>query len=272
MAAFGSTVTTQLGRAIKPPAKPADTRTSYGRPFGGFPLPPAQHGTGAGLTGLAPAQKPPAPPAPSPPKASGTTTAPANSPLDATYYQQIAGDQLKLGNSLNSLGSQSQNANTALQSALAQLAYQQPRDSLNLEQGANQRGALYSSAYTQNLGNLANSYQTRQSAATTANSQKQASIAAQIAALNQGEPITEAGAYDSAVARSARNAAANPATGQPAIPPPLPKATITARTTAAKGQASSARKQGTALAKAIAAASQRKTGFAALTGLKAGRR
>jgi hypothetical protein len=194
---------------------------------------PMQH-PGASLTGLTAAQ-PPKQTAPTvtPPKASATTTTPAQSPLDSTYYQQIAADQLKLGNQVNGLTAQSQNDNTALQSALAQLAYQQPRDSLRLEQGANRRGALYSSAYTQDLGNLGNQYLTRQTSATTANTQKQAGIAAQIAALNQAEPITEAGDYDAAVARAVKAALANPATGQAPIstPPPAnpPSTTINGR-------------------------------------------
>lgn len=233
----------------KPP-KPGVTKTP--KPLGASLTGlhnPAQK-PGASLVGL---QAPQKPPPTTPPKVSGTTTTSANSPLDSTYYQQLAGDQLRLQNQTNSLTADSQNSASALQSALAQLAYQQPRDSLKLEQGSNNQGALYSSAYTQNLGNLNNAYLGKQTAATTANTQKQASIAAQIAALNQAEPITEAGDYDAAVARASKNAATNPATGQPAVPPPTPKATIAARSSVARSQASAK----TALAKAVAAASQK---------------
>lgn len=213
---------------------PSSFNAVAGVPKPGKPTGPKPKGLGATLAGLHnPLQHPGATmtfnppsrqtaPAPTPPKASGTTTTPAQSPLDSTYYQQVAANQFKLNNQINSLGAQSQNDTTALQNALAQLAYQQPRDSLKLEQAANNRGALYSSPYTQDLGNLNNTYQTRQSADVQANAQKQAAIQAQIAALQQGEPIAEAGFYDDAVARAAKAAAANPATGQPTVPSPTP--------------------------------------------------
>jgi peptidoglycan hydrolase CwlO-like protein len=106
------------------------------------------------------------------------------------------------------------------------LAYQRPRDQLNLEEAANRRGALYSSVEGQQQGNLLNTYQTKQSAATQANAQKQAAIAAQIQALQSGEKLFETGQYDAAVGRASKAAAANPATGQApvAVPAAAPAA------------------------------------------------
>jgi hypothetical protein len=142
----------------------------------------------------------------------------------------LAENQLKVNNSLNSLSSASQNNNTALQSALGQLAYQRPRDQLNLEEAANRRGALYSSVEGQQQGDLLNKYQTKQSGLTAANAQKQAAIAAQIQALQSGEKLYETGQYDAAVQRAIKAALANPATGQapigsPAAPAAAPAAT-----------------------------------------------
>lgn len=146
---------------------------------------------------------------------SGSTAA---SPLDSTYFDNIAANNFKVGNQINSLTSQGQNLNTNLTNALAQLAYQQPRDNLKLEQNANKAGALYSSVYDQNLGNLNNTYQTKQSGLVDTNAQKQAQLSSEIGGLQQGIPIYNSAQYDDAVARAAKAAATNPASGQPAIP------------------------------------------------------
>jgi hypothetical protein len=145
--------------------------------------------------------------------------------LDSTYYNNIAENQLKTGNSINSLNAQSQNYGTALQNTLAQLAYQQPRDQLATEEAANRRGALYSSVEGQQQGDLLNKYQTRQSNATQANAQHQAAIGSQIAALQQGVPLYEAGQYDASIARAVKAALANPATGQAPVSTPSSPAT-----------------------------------------------
>jgi hypothetical protein len=176
---------------------------------------------------------PAAPQTPSPTPASQTAGS-SPSPLDSTYFDNLAGNQFRVNNQLNALTATSQNDNTALQSALDQLAYQQPRDSLKLEQNANRTGGLYSSVYDQNLGNLQHSYETRQTAATTANAQKQAGIQSQIGALQGGVPIYQSQQYDAAVARAIKAAAANPATGQdqsvsttpPAPPAPAPATSV----------------------------------------------
>jgi hypothetical protein len=143
--------------------------------------------------------------------------------LDSTYFGNLAANQFRVNNQVNTLTATGQNDTTALQSALAQLAYQQPRDQLKLEEGANARGALYSSGYDQSLGDLNNTYLTKQTAATTSNAQKQAGIASQIAGLQGGIPIFNNQQYDLAVGRATKAAAANPATGQAPIKAPAPR-------------------------------------------------
>lgn len=150
-----------------------------------------------------------------PPKTSATTTVPPASPLDATYYDNLAANNLKVGNTIAGLNTQIGDLGVGLQSALAQLAYQQPRDQLALEEKANQRGALYSSGYDQQLGDLNNTYLTKQSGLTTTEAQKVGALQAQIAGLQQGVPIYQAQQYDAAVLRAAKLAAANPALGAP---------------------------------------------------------
>ena len=198
-----------LAGVPKPTAKPKTTGAS----LTGLAAP----GQGSGFSGLAPAPKPTTPVAPqqaTPPKASATSTAAPSSPLDSTYYENLAANQLKVNNSINSLNATSQNDNTNLQSALAQLAYQQPRDQLATEEAANRRGALYSSVEGQQQGDLLNKYQTKRSTDTTANAQRQAAIASQIQGLQSGEKLYETGQYDAAVARAVKAALSNPATGQ----------------------------------------------------------
>lgn len=197
-------------------------RSTYTNQF----LPPVHGGTLGVLQKQGSPQQPgatlPQAPASSPVVAPGAPSTPA-SPLDSTYYDNLAMNQFKVGNQVNALTAAGQNDTTALQSALGQLAYQQPRDSLKLEQGANRTGGLYSSVYDQNQGNLLNSYQTRQSGLTSANAEKQAAIASQIGGLQQGIPVYDSAQYDAAVGRAAKLAAANPATGQsPGVLPAAP--------------------------------------------------
>jgi hypothetical protein len=169
--------------------------------------------------------------------------------LDSTYFGNLAANQLKVGGQINTLTATGQNDTTALQSALAALAYQQPRDQLKLEQGANNTGALYSSVYDQNLGNLNNTYLTKQAADTTANSQKQAAINSSIAGLQQGLGTYQLGQYDDAVARATKLAAANPATGQALAPAPITPVVAAARAAVAKAltKAVPVQKKGTAM-------------------------
>lgn len=148
---------------------------------------------------------------------SGTTTPAAGGQpvLDATALNNIAENQFKANNSINTLTGNIGNLRTNLQAALSQLAYQQPRDQLKLEQGANQRGALYSSAYNQDLGNVNQGYLTKQTGLTTAEGQSEGGIAGQIQAILGGIPLYNRGQATDSANRAIAAAAANPATGQP---------------------------------------------------------
>jgi hypothetical protein len=173
------------------------------------------------VTGLAqtPTGVPPKPPAA--PPAAPPASPPALPPWDATAAANSAQNRFNVNNKINGLNSQSSADTLALQNALAQLSYQEPRDQLRLEQGANNRGALYSSVYNQNLGDLNKGYVDKQDAATSNNTQQQASIASQIQALLGGEPLYDQGQSAAAAQRAIAAAAANPATGQaPAVKPP----------------------------------------------------
>src|SRR5438309_8975657 len=132
---------------IAPPRRPArvpgGVTSTYGAPHPlaqqigqhpSTPGPPAPHGPAA------PAAPPAAPAAPAAPP-------PQSPPFDSTYYANVAANQFKVGNQVNALNLQGTQNDTALQTALGQLAYQQPRDSLRLEEAANRNGGLFSQSY-----------------------------------------------------------------------------------------------------------------------------
>lgn len=237
MAGFSSTV------------KPAKQFSSTVKPVIPKPANPFFAGATNGTWGPLSAPPPPAPPrlAPRPGpgapgaapgaagQAAGTsgTQTPASSsgtPLDATALNNIATNTFKATNSINGLNTNIGNLQTNLASALAALAYQQPRDQLGLEQGANKNGALYSSVYNQNLGNLNHSYATRQSDLTTAEGQQEGGLRAQIAAILGGEPLYNQGQANESGQRAITAAQNNPATGQPVpstAPPAAPAASRT---------------------------------------------
>jgi hypothetical protein len=145
------------------------------------------------------------------------------SPLDSTYYGNVGDFLFKTGNEINADHLKQTNLDTALQNAIGQFNYQQPRDSLALEQRANAGGGLYSSVYDQNLGNLTHSYTDRRTAAQTSHDQQYQSLAAAIAALQGSIPLYEQGQADASGQRATLAAENNPALGAPA-PAPAPAA------------------------------------------------
>jgi hypothetical protein len=147
------------------------------------------------------------------------TAATGGSPLDSTYYQNVADNTFKVQNAINALNLTGTNDQTALQTALAALAYQQPRDQLALEQKANQSGGLYSSVENMNQANLVHSYATKQTADQTTYQNDLAKIAAQIAADQGGIPVYNANQALLSGARAATLAQNNPGLAAPAVPP-----------------------------------------------------
>ena len=135
------------------------------------------------------------------------------SPLDAEYYQNVANYLFRTNNSIANANQAIGLDRTALQAALGQLGYQQPRSDLALEQQANQNGALYSSAYGQNLANLNYQYAGREAGLTNSANDKIAQLAQQIAQLRGGIPLYENAQAYLAAQRAAAAAAKNPAAG-----------------------------------------------------------
>jgi hypothetical protein len=172
-----------------------------------------------------------APPASAATAAAVPTAPPASAPprLDATYYGNVAANQFGVNNKLGALGQQSAASNLALQKTLGDLAYQEPRRQLALEQVANQRGGLYSSAYNlQQRPDLTTQFANQRTAAATADTARQTSIAQQQQALEGGIPIYNQQQALASVARQIAAVQANPATGQgiggpTSAAPPNPK-------------------------------------------------
>ena len=164
---------------------------------------------------------------PPPPVPSATTAAPAaapaatGSPLDSTYYQNVAANNLKLGQSIAALNLQQSQGRTAEQTALGNIAYAQPRADLAAEQRANAGGGLYSSVYDQNLGTLNQGYQNQRTAATTNYQNLVDRIAGQISAQQANTGLQNTGEAAASTQRAATAAAANPALGQTAPTTPV---------------------------------------------------
>ena len=209
----------------KPPRLPAPPRGGTPHQFRGGPVrlrnPNVLHQTTTGGGTPAPGSPPAGGGTPTPtPGGGGGTQTP--SPLDATYYQNVADNLFKVNSQVNALNLQGSQDTTALQSALAQLAYQQPRSQLALEQGANRNGSLYSSVYDQNLGNLNYQFAGKQGAAENTYGSQMANLASQIAAAQAGIPIYNEGQYQDAVQRQAALDAADKSLGATPFKPVRP--------------------------------------------------
>jgi hypothetical protein len=167
----------------------------------------------------------PGPTAPAQPQSAATTAAvTAPSPLDATYYGNVASNQFGVNNQINTLNLQSDADRTALQAALGKLAQQQPSQQLALEQGANQRGALYSSVYDTATKAMAQDFADQQVAAQNTSTGQQQSIASQIAALQGGIPIYNNQEALASALRAANAAASDATLGQAPIAAAKPAA------------------------------------------------
>ena len=160
----------------------------------------------------------PATPAPAPAPTPAAPAAPQAPPLDSTYYQNVADNWARIGTSIGALNLQGTQDQTALQTALAALAYQQPRDQLAAEQAANRGGGLYSSVENLNQANLAHAYATKNIAANTTYTNAIDRLAGQIAGLNQGGTQYEHEQQTASGQRAVTAAANAPAPAAPAAP------------------------------------------------------
>jgi hypothetical protein len=166
-------------------------------------------GSGGASTGPAPAQiyRPPAP---------------TPAPWDATAASNSASHLFDVNSKVAGLQQQEGYNNTALQAALGSLAYAEPRAELAAGENANRRGALFSSVYGQQLGDLINQYQGKQQGLTAQNTEKNAALDSQIAALLGGVPLYDAQQSADAGVRLSQQAANNPSVPT-STPPPAPK-------------------------------------------------
>lgn len=199
-AGYAGSSVLNLGSQLQKPAKPAATA----------PAAPA---------GPAPA------PAPVPAPSTGGTASTAGNELDSTYYLNVAANDFKVNNAINSINLGISQAKNSLQTTLAQLAYQQPRDQLALEQKANAGGGLYSSVYDQNLGNLNYQYAGRQAAANTKYTNYYDTAQGKISGLKGSQALYDNGQAFNSAQRSTAAAQNNPAIaglGGGAQPPPAP--------------------------------------------------
>ena len=159
---------------------------------------------------------------------SATTTAsqptlpgvnPNGPPLDATALSNIAAHQFGVNQRVNTIANTDvPNLRGNLANAIAALNYQQPRDELGAEQAANRIGALYSSVYAQNLGNLIHAYATKGNDLTTAEGQSEGTLFNEAAGLEGGIPLYNAGQQAAAGQRAitqAENAPTPPASTAP---------------------------------------------------------
>jgi hypothetical protein len=224
--------TPPIGRVVKPPplTGPGGQKTvpnlGWSSPAWGTPtLNPTSPVAHTPSNVLAPHQQPglapvalKGPPGNSGNSATTQTAPPGPSPLDSTYFANVANNNFQVGNKVNALNAQSGYAQTDLQNALAQLAYQEPRDQLKAEEAANMRGGLYSTAYNQQLGDLTHNYQSKQTDLTNAYTRKQGAIASEGNALWAGIPIYASGQAAAATVRAANANLANKGLGEPSKP------------------------------------------------------
>lgn len=134
-------------------------------------------------------------------------------PLDSTYFNNIATNNAKLQHTIDTLGLQQQQAQTNLQNTLGNLDYQQPRDQLRLMQNANRNGALYSSVYGQNQGDLVRQYANQRTNAQTSFDQLAQRIANEIGIDKENTGIDNHNEYTNAIGRAAAAAAKDPSLG-----------------------------------------------------------
>ena len=208
-----------------------------GPKLGAPPKGPTTRGVGragSALLGLAGNLTQPRPPAAAPPAANTAPTAPeqptgaGGSPLDSTYYGNVNDYLFKTNNQIAADRAKIGTADTALQTALGNLAYQQPRDALKLEQGANAHGGLFSSVYGQDQGNLQHTYAGKRFAAQSSHDNTVNGLTTAISQLQQSIPLYDSGQYAAAVQRAAAAAEKNPALGETVPAPALPAANPTA--------------------------------------------
>lgn len=174
------------------------------------------------------APQPPTGPAPTvlkgPPGGSNSATqtpaqqAAGPSPLDSTYFANVASNQFQVGNKINALNEANAYGQTDLAKTLANYQYQQPRALLAAERAAAANGALYSTGYGQQLGDIGHQYLTNEGNAQDAYARQVAQRNAEIQGLQGSIPLYNTQQAAAAAVRAAQQNAANKALGEPTSP------------------------------------------------------
>lgn len=154
--------------------------------------------------------------APSTMPGTASAAAPTNagpSPYDATYYADLNNATLKAGNQINTYNQQSANADTNLQSTLAQLAHQQTLAVTNNENAENARGGFALGNLGHTIGETNRAYLDKQSGDTQSVAEADAGRSAAIAAVRAGLPLTQVALAAASADRASALDAANKALG-----------------------------------------------------------
>lgn len=169
-----------------------------------------RQGIGSGTAVAGPGARPTGGTTPPPTSA----TAPPPDPRDDQYWRDITRLQFERNSGLAQLNTEGVFARTSYEQALAARARSEPLEQLNLRQQANRGGAIYSTATSEALGQLAqNQFQQRSELESEFNADR-ISREMEMNALRQGYSIDEAQALGDAVARTAQLEANRP--------PPVP--------------------------------------------------
>jgi hypothetical protein len=133
------------------------------------------------------------------------------SPLDSTYFSNVAANLFKANQAINGLNLSTRLAGTSLQNTLGQIAYAQPRAQLAAEQKFNANGGLFSSVENQAEGDLANKFLQARSAAENKFTSLRDMNALKIGQLRAGIPIYNNEQALAAGQRATKLAASSPA-------------------------------------------------------------
>lgn len=169
------------------------------------------------------------------------------SDLDSTYYNNVADYLFKTQNTINNDQYTIGTDQNALQSALGQLNYAQPRAALAAEQKSNLAGGLFSSAEQQGQADLAQKYLTARTNDTTKYDTAIQKLSDAIAGLQAGIPLYENAQAEASATRAAAAAQKNPAQAAPPAPAAAAAAPAAAAPAAARNPASGVATAGSAL-------------------------
>ena len=156
------------------------------------------------------------------PGTSATTTAapapaatppPAPSPLDARYWQNVTQNDQTTTDKIAGYQNQETQADTALSTALAAYAKQQPLDVLAAQIAANRTGGLTSGSMLGKIGNIGYAYTQRGNAALTTRDNAISNLATLIAGAQDAGSAYDTGEYWNAVGRAANAAASDTSLG-----------------------------------------------------------